>query len=240
MSNKSKVLLTGAAGRIGTAYRKHAGDRYDFRLVDIAPISDPDGHEVLVADLADLVLAQQVCEGMDTIVHLAADPRTSAEFYNDLLGPNFKATYNMFRAAKDAGCKRIIFASSVNAVGSYAHERQVRVSDSPCPGNVYGASKAFGESLGSYFAFGEGLSTISIRIGAVGELNQITAEAPAHFRSIFVTFRDLCHLIDRCIETPDIKHAVVHGVSNNRHCWLDLSETSKLLNYHPQDDAFSV
>ncbi|HLK57183.1 MAG TPA: NAD(P)-dependent oxidoreductase [Chthonomonadaceae bacterium] len=238
MHSKRNILLTGAAGHIGTAYRKHAGKQYAFRLVDIKPIGDPEGHETQIADLADPDAARRACEGMDTVIHLAADPRTTAEFYKDLLDPNFKATYNMYRAAKDAGCARLIFASSVNAVGGYPHERQVRATDAPCPGNVYGASKAFGESLGAYFGHAEGLSSICIRIGAVGELSHLRADTPDYVRSIFITFRDLCHLLDRCVETPNIPFAVVHGVSKNRVNWLDLTETSRLLDYHPVDDAF--
>lgn len=239
MSEKRKVLLTGAAGHIGTAYRAHAGEQYSFRLVDIAPVVEPAGHETMTLDLADPQAARQACEGMETVIHLAADPRTTAEFYNDLLDPNFKATYNIYRAAADAGCKRLIFASSVNAVGGYTHERQVRATDAPCPGNVYGASKAFGESLGAYFGHREGLSSICIRIGAVGHLRDLSPQAPDFVRSIFITYRDLCHLLDRCVETPEIAFAVVHGVSNNRQNWLDLTETSRLLDYHPVDDAFN-
>jgi nucleoside-diphosphate-sugar epimerase len=193
----------------------------------------------MVLDLADPEAARKACEGIDTVIHLAADPRTTAEFYADLLGPNFKATYNIYRAAKDAGCKRLVFASSVNAVGAYPHSRQVRTSDAPCPGNVYGASKAFGESLGAYFAYVEGLSNICIRIGAVGELSQVRSDASEFLRSIWVTYRDLCHLLDRCVETPDIQFAVAHGVSNNRNTWLDLTETTNLLDYDPVDDAFN-
>lgn len=238
MSDKRKILLTGAAGHIGTTYRKHAGERYDFRLVDIKPVDEPGSHEHMILDLADPVAALHACEGMDTVIHLAADPRTTAEFYQDLLGPNFKATYNMYRAAKDAGCKRLIFASSVNAVGGYPQVRQVRAADAPCPGNVYGASKAFGESLGAYFGSVERLSNISIRIGAVGNLDRLTPETPDHVRAIFITYRDLCHLLDRCVETPEISFAVVHGVSNNQTTWLDLTDTKRLLDYQPLDDAF--
>jgi len=240
LTDKRRVLLTGAAGRIGTAFRKHAGDRYTFRLADIKPVLDPDGHEVLTCDLADPEAARLACDGMQTVIHLAANPHTTAEFYKDLLEPNFKATYNMYRAAKDSGCERLIFASSVNAVGAYPHERQVRESDAPCPGNVYGASKAFGESLGAYFAYGnEKLSNISIRIGAVGDPKNLPADTPDFVRAIYISFRDLCHLLDRCVETPDIAYAVIHGVSNNRHNWLSLTETSRLLDYHPQDDTFN-
>lgn len=207
--------------------------------MDIKSIPEPDGHEAMTLDLADPEAARQACDGMQTVIHLAANPHTTAEFYKDLLEPNFKATYNMYRAAKDAGCDRLVFASSVNAVGASPRERQVRESDAPCPGNVYGASKAFGESLGAYFAYGEKLSNISIRIGAVGELSNLRADSHHQVRSIYITFRDLCHLLDRCVVTPDVTFAVVHGVSNNRHNWLSLTETSRLLDYHPVDDAFN-
>ena len=238
MNNKRKILLTGAAGRIGTAYRKHAGQQYSFRLVDIKPVSDPEGHETMMMDLADPDAARRACEGMQTVIHLAANPHTTAEFYKELLDPNFKATYNMYRAAKDAGCERLVFASSVNAVGAYPPERQVRVTDAPCPGNVYGVSKAFGESLGAYFGHVEGLSSICIRIGAVGDLSNLKADTSDHVRSFYITYRDLCHLLDRCVETPNIPFAVVHGLSNNRANWLELTETCRLLDYHPADDAF--
>lgn len=240
MEHLKRVLLTGAAGHIGTAYFKHAAERYSFRLVDVRPISNHGAQEALLLDLAEPAAAAIACEGMDTVIHLAADPRTTAEFYQDLLGPNFKATYNIFRAARDSGCKRVIFASSINAVFGYSPERQVRATDAPCPGNVYGVSKAFGESLGAYFGSVEKLSNICIRIGGVGELSGIRPETSSFVRSIFITYRDLCHLLDRCVETPDIEHAVVHGLSNNRHKLIEMTETCQLLNYHPIDDAFAV
>ena len=237
--SRRRILLTGSAGRIGTAYRIHAADAYSFRLVDLRPTADAGEHECHVADLADLETTRALCEGIDTVVHMAADPRTWADFYDDLLGPNFKATYNIFRAAKDAGCRRVVFASSVNAVFGYPADRQVRTYDAPMPGNVYGASKAFGESLGAYFGLKEGLSTLCIRIGAVGDLSHIVGDTPVDVRSIFVTLRDLCHLLDRCIETPDIDYMIVHGVSNNQHSWLDLNDTRSRLGYNPVDDAFN-
>src|SRR5690349_15216808 len=131
MSAKRKVLITGAAGRIGSYYRTHAADAYGLRLHDIRPVDDPGQFETMIGDLADPAEAARACDGMDTILHLAADPRTTAEFYADLLDPNFKATYNIYRAAKDAGCKRVIFASSINAVGGYPANHQVRESDAP-------------------------------------------------------------------------------------------------------------
>lgn len=240
MSEKRKLLITGAAGNIGSYYRAHLGDRYALRLADIVPIADPSGCETFVCDLSDPEAAQRICAGMETVLHLAANPHTHAEFYKDLLDANFKAVYNIYRAAKDQGCRRVIFASSINAVGAYPRDRQIRPEDAPRPGNVYGASKAFGETLGSYFAFAEGLSVICVRIGAVGHREHIKKRSPHYYRSIFVSYADLSRLFDRCIETPDIPFAIVHGLSNNRFQRMDLTATRQLLGYEPQDDAFSV
>jgi len=239
MSGKRKVALTGAAGRIGTAYRKHAHERYDLRLVDVVPVPDPGCHESLVLNLADPEQAARACAGMDTVLHLAANPYTHAEFYADLLEPNIKGVYNVYRAAKDAGCRRVIFASSINAVGAYDPDRQIRPEDAPWPRNVYGASKAWGESLGAYFAHIEGLSVLCVRIGWFLPPEKL-ADKPEGARLIWVSPRDLCQLFDRCIDAEDIPFAIVHGVSRNRHLRLDLSATRRLLGYDPQDDAFAL
>src|SRR5215218_3618437 len=103
MPEKLKLLITGAAGNIGTYYRSHLGDRYDLRLVDVRPLEDPGPYEALVLDLSKPEDAVRACQGVHTVLHLAANPHTTAEFYNDLLNPNFKGVYNVYRAAKDQG-----------------------------------------------------------------------------------------------------------------------------------------
>src|SRR5687768_10917685 len=97
--SRRKLLITGAAGRIGTAFRGHYGDRYDLRLVDRRPVEDPGGHEHYTMDLVQLDEARKACEGVDTVVHLAADPSPRATFYDPLLPLNVQMTYNMFHAA---------------------------------------------------------------------------------------------------------------------------------------------
>lgn len=241
-TERTRLLITGAAGRIGTSYREHlaaAGSPYALRLADRRPIEAADGAEVQTLDLADPESTRRACQGADVVLHLAADPRTRAEFYADLLDANFKVTYNVFRAAADCGCRRVIFASSVNAVGAYHPGRQIRPEDAPRPANVYGVCKAFGESLGAYFATVEKLSTICVRIGGVGHADNLKPGPPAHWYSFFVSHRDLNHLFDRCIEADGIDFAIVHGTSNNRYLRMELETTSQLLGYHPQDDAFA-
>ena len=103
------------------------------------------------------------------------------------------------------------------------------------PADMYGVCKCFGEAVASYFAYAEGLSSIAIRIGAFDH-NHL----PKEYLSVFISRRDLSHLLVQCIETPNIQFALVHGVSNNRFKRIDLTETRELLNYQPQDDAFEI
>ena len=234
------ILLTGAGGRIGQAFYAATSDRYWFRLADRRFDSTPPagGHEFVLMDVAERDACRAACDGIDIVVHLAADPAPDAVFYDSLLESNIKGTYNVFRAAKDAGCQRVVFASSVHAVAGHAPDDPVTPDAPVRPVNMYGVSKCFGEAVASYFAHAEGLSSIAVRIGAY-EAPWIRQSASASDLSAFVSARDMNQLLVRCIETPGIQFAIVHGISNNRSKRLDLAETQALLDYHPQDDGFS-
>ena len=255
----SKLLvITGAAGRIGTFYRRWLRERgalgeadahWRLRLVDVrTPETTEPGDEVVAGEgdgnLAELGVAQGVAHGAHTILHLAADPSPSADFYGSLLDRNIKATYNVLHAARESGVKRVVFASSVNAIGGYPRHVQVRAEDVAWPGNVYGASKAWGEAVcGAFVAQSEGkLSAIAVRIGGVTDRAQIGGERRrGQWYSITVTYEDLSRLFDRCIDgAPDVTFAVVNGISNNRYVRMDLESTMRKVGYEPQDDAFAI
>jgi nucleoside-diphosphate-sugar epimerase len=239
-----KVLLTGAAGRVGTAFRQQVGDRYHLRLVDrnTVDLGNPDGHEVHSADLADLAVCQRVCQGMEVVVHLAGDPSTTADFYGSLLDNNIKAVYNIFRAAKDQGCRRVIFASSIQVIEGYPLDTQARPEMPLKPLNLYAAAKGFGELLAHYFAYAEGLSSIAVRIGAFAGNPGMQRPDGIDGRNLsaFVSERDLSQLFVQCIETPDIPFAIVQAVSDNRFKRMDISSTREIVGYRPQDDAFAL
>lgn len=240
-----RVLLTGAAGRIGTAFRQLADQRYALRLVDRkdTQLTDAGCHEVVTADLADLAACQTVCQGMEMVVHLAADPSPRADFYESLLDNNIKAAYNIFRAAKDQGCQRVIFASSIQTIEGYPLDTQVHPEMPPKPMNMYAAAKLFGEAMCHYFAYAEGLSCIAIRVGAYGGNRNYTEhpeEVDGRTLSAYVSARDLTHLIVQCLETPDLPYAVFQAVSDNRFKRMDISSARQLVNYQPQDDAFEL
>lgn len=245
---RKKILLTGAAGGIGSAFFRFATDTYTIRLADqnqeaLARMDHSD-HEACLLDVASLEACQQACQGIDTVIHLAADANPKADFYGSLLQNNIQGVYNIFRAAKDQGCQRVIFASSVQVFAGYPPDKQAHTESMLNPINMYGVSKCFGEAVASYFAHAEGLSSIVIRIGAYDvrgdNTNAVRREPGAFHLSTYVSERDMNQLLLRCIEVPDVPFALVHGISNNRFKRLDISATRDLLGYAPQDNSFEI
>lgn len=226
-----KVLLTGAAGFVGEILRRHWGDRFDLRLADIKPIGDAEAIEL---DIADYDAMRSACQGVETVVHLAADPSPNADFYDSLLGRNVVGTYNVFEAAaREAGCRRIVFTSSVNAILGYRPETPVPWDAPIFPINVYGATKCWGEALGRVYAHSHGLSTICVRLGSprFAQDGDWDPDEP----SMGISPRDTAQLFARCIEATDVDYAIVHGVSNHRKSWMDLEINRRVLGYEPED-----
>jgi nucleoside-diphosphate-sugar epimerase len=240
--NRRSVLLTGAAGRIGTAFRQAHGERFRFRLADLRTdgleTTPGDGHEIVPLDVADADACARSCAGIDTVVHLAADPSPEAGWESSLLANNIQGVVNIFRAASEAGCRRVVFASSVHAVGGLQDKGAIPDNAPPRPANFYGASKAFGEAVASTYS-AAGLSGIAIRIGAY-DAPWFHERGDAQAAMAYVSARDLNDLLVRCIETENIPYAVVAGISDNARKRFDLEQTRRLLGYEPLDDGFRV
>jgi nucleoside-diphosphate-sugar epimerase len=168
MAHLTKILITGGCGKIGSYFARFAADRYAIRMADKiawdAEKLGPLAGESLVVDLQSLEGCRTACTGIDMVIHLAADPSPEADFLESLLANNIVATYNMFRAAKEAGCKRFIFASSAHTVAAYPADVQINANMPVRPRNLYGVSKCFGEALAAYFAFNEVLPSVVLRI----------------------------------------------------------------------------
>ena len=180
MSDKKRVLVTGMAGQIGGIIRRRLGDRYELSGIDRVGV---EGVPVRVADIADLEAIKPAFDGIDVVVHLGADPSPRAS-WDSVLRSNIVGTRNVYEAARLAGVKRIVFASSNHVVGNYPLRQdpykaiydgrlgEVRrpfpplTTDLIRPDSYYGVSKSFGESLGSYFHEEYGVSVICLRIGA--------------------------------------------------------------------------
>jgi nucleoside-diphosphate-sugar epimerase len=114
---------------------------------------------------------------------------------------------------------------------------QVKTSEPVNPGDLYGVSKCFGEALGRYMAEKEGVSVITLRIGAFQPPESVRNETGIAMLDAWVSHRDLNQLIERCIDVENVKFAVLNGLSNNRFKRLDISDARELVGYDPQDDA---
>ena len=251
MANESKkrVLITGANGLIGSALRRILGDKYEWSALNRRELP---GVPTTQADISDLDAIRPAFEGIDTVVHLAAVIDMNAS-WDALLQPNFVGTYNVFEAARAAGVKRVIFASSGATVAGIQREEpfkalsEGRYSEAgstwpmlthesmPRPLGIYGVSKVFGEVLARHFVDTSPMSIICLRIGWVGEADR--PSAPSHYAN-WCSQRDIVQVIDRSIAAPPtLRYDIFFVTSNNRWGYRDLEHTRKVLGYVPQDSA---
>ena len=245
-----RVLVTGAAGRIGQCLAEHLGGDYALRLLYHHTIPDAHQaaaaqakesnapapvagthHDVFVADLGNLPAMERACADVDVVAHMAADPRVQGPF-DDILRANIVGTYNVYEAAHRAGASRVIFASSNHATGFYERERIYTTPEMPArPDSYYGVSKAFGEDLGRYYLDAFGLSVICLRIGSF-------QPKPRGERMLatWISYRDMAQMVRRSIETT-VRYGIYYGISGNTRAYWDISNARHELGYAPEDDA---
>ncbi|TCT12049.1 uronate dehydrogenase [Tepidamorphus gemmatus] len=224
------ILLTGAAGGAARMIRPLLRETYRLRLSDRAPVADrhPDEEDV-PADLTDAEAVARAVEGVDGIVHFGGFSVEGP--WEAILPANIEGTYNLYEAARQAGVRRIVFASSNHAVGFYRRDQTIGDNVTPLPDSRYGVSKVFGEALGSLYGHKYGMEILSIRIG-----NVLDRPVDARRLAIWISPRDLVQLIGIGLERPGIRHEIVYGVSGNTRSWWDNSNAHRL-GYRPQDDS---
>jgi uronate dehydrogenase len=212
-----KLLLTGAAGRIGRALRPTLRERVDLlRVADISEVDPEDEREeALSFDLAEFERVLDAARGMDAVVHLGAI--ASEDAFERLLEANIRGTYNVFEAARLADVRRVVFASSNHATGFYRRGDRISPSIRPRPDSLYGVTKVFGEVLGSLYADKFGLEVVCLRIGSF-------AEAPPLGRStlpMWLSPPDAVRLFWAALTAPQVRFEVVYGVSDTGQSWWD-------------------
>jgi uronate dehydrogenase len=230
-----RVLITGAGGGIGRALRETLRGVYPvLRLSDRVPIAParPGDHgieEVEQTDIADMEAVEKMVAGCDGIVHLGGISGENS--WENILHGNIIGLYNVFEAARRAGVKRIVMATSNHAVGFYKRAQTIDHTVVPRPDSRYGVSKAFSEALASLYSDKHGIGFLLTRIGNFGE-------KPIDKRrlAIWISPRDYTQLVRIGLEHPDIRYEIVYGVSNNRRSWYDNANAYRL-GYRPQDDS---
>jgi uronate dehydrogenase len=227
----NRILITGAAGKIGSTLREGLRGRYpSLRLSDIGQLGPArEGEEIAPADLTDLASVEEAMKGVDCVVHLGAIP--GEDTWEKILPNNIVGTWNLFEAARRQGVKRVVYASSHHAVGFYRRARVIDSTVVPRPDGIYGVSKVFGEATGRLFADKHGLSVACLRIGAF-------RDKPDDRRPLYVWLspRDAVHLVQCCIDAPEYHFITVYGISDNARSRYR-NTGLEFLGYKPQDKA---
>ncbi len=226
------VLLTGAAGGLGTLMRDLLPEYgYRLRLLDLRPVEgEPDA---IVADLADKEALREAVRGVEAIIHLAGISLEAP--FEKILKANIEGTYNLYEAAREEGVARIVFASSNHAVGftpaPQAGDPLIPIDTPRRPDTFYGLSKSFGEDLAQFYWDKYGLETVSVRIGSC-----FPEPTSVRMLSVWMSPADGARLFHAALTAEDVGHKVVYGSSANTRLWWDLT-TARSLGYTPQDDS---
>lgn len=227
----NKIVLTGAAGRLGSYLREPLSKLCtEFVSTDISDgIGTLYENETFIkADLENLDEMLAVTVGADMVIHFGAigDERP----FEVLLGPNFIGAYNVWEAAYQNNVKRIVYASSIHAVGMYPKTEFIGTDVPHRPDTFYGLAKCFAEDLGRMYFEKRGLESVCLRILSCAQVNNARALGS------WLSYDDLIQLVTRSIEAPVTGFAIAYGVSNNDRAPVD-NANAHFLGYAPQDNA---
>lgn len=228
-----RVLITGATGEIGLLLADRLRDDYELVQHGRTPRTEEQEEILRPADLEDEEQVRSLMDGVDTVLHLAgsASPESSWE---DVLGANIIGLRNVLEAARHAGVRRVVFASSNHAMGMYDRHEQwpVYVSMPARPDSLYGVTKAFGETLGRFYHDEHGLEVIALRIGwSTGDYGAAQEEV---LRAMWLSERDTVEVF-RCAVAAPVSFGIYYAISDNPNRRWDMTDTMLELGYRPRD-----
>ena len=259
-----KVHITGVYGLIGNLMYRHLSsqpERFEVygsgrRAVSsrraarnaILPLPDD---RFTIADLSDAGAVRTAIAGMDAVLHIGAVPGPEASF-EETLNSNIIGTYNVLEACREAGTRRLVYASSIMVSNGYFRYTEPFVSirkgrfehvpakiplvthlDPPRPTEPYSASKVYCEAICRTYADAHDISTICLRLGYVNK--QDLCEVP-FADSMWLSHRDCVELIGRALAATEAPvFEVCYGVSDNQYRWVDLEHARAVLGFIPQD-----
>lgn len=255
-----RVVVTGSSGLIG----RMVMDKWrQSGMYDVVGIGRSEGEYAdVVADISNLDALVDAFQGADAIVHLAATSAVDSS-WDEVLQSNIIGLRNVFEAASIAGVKRVVFASSNHAVGTFemANQPEIYELDDPrqidhtaeiMPDSYYGVSKAYGEAMARYYVDHHGLQAICLRIGAcTGTEKPISPEnlwkperdneegireKRIRIRATWLSNDDCVQLIERSLEA-DVDWALVYGISDNPRKLWDIEHAREVLGFEPKDSA---
>ena len=231
MPRFNRLLITGAAGNLGRELRAGLAPLAStLRLTD-RDAMDPagPGEEVIQADLGDFDAILDVVAGCDAVVHFGAAPVEKP--WEEILNSSIKGGYNVYEAARRHGIRRIVYASSIHAVGYVRREEGADTDTEHRPDTLYGLSKCFVEDLAKLYFHKFGIESACLRINSC-----FPEPADRRHLATWMSFRDLVQLVTRCLTAERIGHSVIYGISDNRERFFS-NDRVRHIGYVPQDSA---
>lgn len=230
-----RVLITGATGGVGSHLASTLAEDYDLVLHGRNPEKAPEGVDLKIAELDDYQQVLSVMDGIDTVVHMAgaSSPESSWDL---VLEANLIGVRNVLEAAREAGVRRVVLASSNHAMGMYDRyeEWPVYPDQLPRADSLYGVSKIFGESLGRFYHDEHGLDVINLRIGWMSEDPREADEEILH--AMWLSPRDCTEVVRRAIEA-EVTFGLYYAISDNPNRRWSMTNTTLELGYRPQDSV---
>ena len=226
-----KLVLTGAAGALGSKLRAPLAAMCDQLVSNDLTDDLPDlaANETYVqADVSDLAAMEALTKDADMIVHFGAIADEAP--WDDILQSNIIGAYNIWEAAYRNGVRRVVYASSVHAVGMHLKTDTIGLDAPHRPDTYYGLAKCFAEDLASLYWDKRGIEAVCMRI--------FSAAPPTNARAIgtWLSTDDLIQMVEKSITSPVVGLTTVYGISNNDRAVVDNSKAGHL-GFHPKDNA---
>ncbi|MDE2334495.1 MAG: NAD(P)-dependent oxidoreductase [Rhodospirillales bacterium] len=225
------LLITGAAGRLGSQLRRGLAPlARRLRLSDRTDIADLRANEeAVVCDLADAEAVRRMTQGVDAIVHFGGAALETD--WETILSANIRGGYNIYEGARQNGVKRVVYASSVHAIGYHGVEAHIDASASHRPDSLYGVSKCFVEDLSRLYWDKFGIETACCRI-----FSSFDQYSDRRMLWSMLTFDDCVRLVEACLTAPRVAHSIIFGTSRNRHQMVDNCLAGHI-GFQPQDST---
>ncbi|WP_090158712.1 NAD(P)-dependent oxidoreductase [Loktanella sp. DSM 29012] len=229
-----KIVLTGAAGNLGGVLRAPLAQMCEVLIsTDIAPALDgcQPNETYMPADLGRLDQVEPLLEGADMVVHFGAIGDEAP--WDEILNSNIVGAFTVWEAAYRQGVRRVVYASSIHAVGMHAKTENLDGTERHRPDTYYGLAKCFAEDLASLYWDKRGIESVCMRILSC-------QPEPANARALgsWLSYPDLIRMVQAAITSPTTGFSVVWGVSNNDRAPVSNARAS-FLGYRPQDNAES-
>ena len=231
MPHYERILVTGAAGRLGLELRKSLSSLASkIRVAHRRPFTDLRPYEEeAVFDLSDKDATIAAVEGCDAIVHFGGASLESP--WQTILDANIRGSYHIYEGARKNRVKRVVYASSVHAIGYHEVEAHIGVDAPVRPDSLYGVSKNFVESLSRLYWDKFGIESVCLRIFS-------SFPEPTDRRMLwsYLSFADCVRLVEASLTAPRVGHTISFGLSDNRVKTVD-NTGAEHLGYAPQDNS---